>query len=50
MKRAHRRFHFLIWMLLVPATVFVGLVAWKARVDVPTSQLPSGIIETDGGH
>lgn len=43
MKRPHRRFHLMIWLLLAPATMLAGVYFWTQRPETPYSELPSSI-------
>jgi len=47
MKRPHRRLHFLIWLILAPATLLAGIYAWMQRPQTPYSELPAGIEALD---
>ncbi len=40
MKRAHRRFHLAIWVLLLPALVIALVIAYQVRQDAPTEPRP----------
>ena len=43
MKRPHRRFHLLIWLLLAPATAIAAWVAWQTRPATPYTDLPPSV-------
>lgn len=43
MKRPHRRMHFLMWLILAPATLIAGVFAWMQRPHTPYSELPGAI-------
>lgn len=49
MKRPHRRFHLLIWVILAPVTAIAAFLFWTLRPDTPFTDLPPGIddISTD---
>lgn len=43
MKRRHRRFHFLAWVVLAPITAVLGIWFWTQRTVEPFTDLPSSI-------
>ena len=46
MKRAHRRMHFAIWMVLAPIMFVILVLAVMHRPDVPVNEtLPDILIE-----
>ncbi|MEO1135930.1 MAG: hypothetical protein AAFW68_04850 [Pseudomonadota bacterium] len=49
MKRPHRRFHLIIWMLIAPFTLLAGLYFWTQRPMTPYSQLPASIAPVEQG-
>ncbi len=46
MKRPHRGMHLLTWLILGPAILAVGIVAWLQRPETPYADIPD-IIEAD---
>ena len=43
MKRVHRRLHLIIWIVLAPMTIVVGVLCWTLRPNTPYTDLPRSI-------
>ena len=43
MKRPHRRFHLLMWLVLAPMTAIAGMLFWQKREPTPYTELPPGV-------
>ena len=46
MKRPHRRIHFLVWLVIAPATAVAGVLFWQTRPETPYADLPA-VLEAD---
>lgn len=44
MKRAHRRAHFLMWIVLVPVIGFLAMVSLSQKPVDPSSDIPDAIL------
>lgn len=43
MKRPHRRFHFMMWLVLAPVTAITAIYFWMQRPQTPITDLPDAI-------